>query len=110
MDDEKPMTYLYILSTTLLSGALIWLLRAYMKKATEAHDLKESLLGSKLVAEAAAHSVKVLAERIGQRDKQIEKMVEYVEDHGGVDGLVDVLNTSMLPNGEGSDDPEGMPN
>ena len=90
-----------------LLGVVILLWRLDAGKAKET---TEKLITASLVAESSTHTTMVLAERVKERDDEIERLVEYIAEDSGAAGLVDLLNASMHKDPAGGDDDSGMSN
>jgi hypothetical protein len=90
-----------------LLGAVIVAWRVEVSKSATA---SEKLVTAALVAESATETTRVLAERVQERDDEIEELVKYIAEDTGVSGLADLLNAKLHKNSEGGDDDGGMPN
>jgi hypothetical protein len=99
---EVAVTALVMILATVI---YLWRVSAASEK-----ELTQDLIKVKIVAEAASQASMVLAERLKERDDQIDGMVDYISKNVGTDGIVDMLNGRVSQDGQGSNDPEGMPN
>lgn len=93
------------LGTALTVAGILW----RMAKA-EAARAKKDLNSARVIATAATHISGVLAERIKNRDRQLNEIVKFIDEGLGSDGLSRLLNDELLPDSEDGDDPDGMPN
>ncbi len=94
------------LLVVILGGVLV-LWRVEVGKASEA---REKLVTASIAAEAGTHTTAILAQKVRERDDEIEKLVEIIADDTGVDGLAKLLNRRLHQNSSGGDNDPGMSN